>query len=84
MVPAAEFGLETAPCKAFAVCDEIQGFAVTPDGTAVLSRSAGLKDSKLLQYRCGGDPDGSFHRAGSLPHPFARPQAERTDAVCHT
>ena len=57
--PAAEFGLETAPCKAFAVCDEIQGFAVTPDGTAVLSRSAGLKDSKLLQYRCGGDPDGS-------------------------
>ncbi|MBQ6266899.1 MAG: hypothetical protein IJK64_03930 [Clostridia bacterium] len=57
--PAAQFGLETAPCAAYAVCDEIQGFAVTPDGTAVLSQSAGFSNAKLLQYRGGGEPDGT-------------------------
>ena len=79
--PAAEFGLETMPCKAFAVCDKIQGFAVTPAGEAVLSQSGGLMSSKLLRYQCGGEPDGTVTIDGvSLPL-FALDSVRQTGSV---
>ena len=47
---AEEWGVEKEPSAAFAVCDAVQGFAVTPAGQAVLSCSSGFKDSLLRIY----------------------------------
>ena len=57
-----------SPEKAYAVCDEVQGFAVLPDGTAVLSCSAGLNASMLRMYRTDGEADSSFSvDSGEVP-----------------
>ncbi|MBR5428461.1 MAG: hypothetical protein IK118_08945 [Clostridia bacterium] len=59
--PDAPFGLlSDSPAVAFSTCDNVQGFTLTPDGTAVLSCSAGSSDSKLRFYHGAGEPDGAF------------------------
>ena len=46
----ARFGVEEIPSVAYSVCDKVQGFAVTPEGVAILSCSYGLADSELKLY----------------------------------
>ncbi|MBS7262507.1 MAG: hypothetical protein KIG36_02745 [Eubacteriales bacterium] len=62
----AELGVkDTArPEKAYAVCDKAQGFAVLPDGTAVVSCSFGLAASSLRRYRVDGQADAGFAYQG--------------------
>ncbi|MBO4411887.1 MAG: hypothetical protein J5794_06870, partial [Lachnospiraceae bacterium] len=52
------------PDVAYAVCDEVQGFAMLPDGTAVVSCSAGLNSSKIKAYRTSGFSDTIFAQDG--------------------
>ena len=63
--PDCEYGFETSPAKAFSICDEVQGFAVTPDSRAVLSCSASLNNSKLKVYDVSGEADGVFNLDGT-------------------
>ena len=53
------YGIENTvqPVLAYAVCDNVQGFAVLPDGTAVLSCSAGFQSSRIRFYRTDGEND---------------------------
>ncbi|MBR0112596.1 MAG: hypothetical protein IJM02_02515 [Clostridia bacterium] len=65
ITPDAEFGIDmSAPCAAWSVCDEVQGFAVLPGGRAVLSTSAGFKNSKLKVYDATGESEGEFDLDG--------------------
>ena len=59
------FGVSAVPQIAYSVCEKVQGFAVTPGGSAVLSCSYGLADAELKLYRSGGGPDGVFSRDGA-------------------
>lgn len=59
------FGLADTPCAAYSVCDSVQGFALLPGGTAVLSCSYGSSDSQLWSYDCSGAPDGEFDLDGA-------------------
>ena len=62
---AGAFGLDSAsPVAAYSICDKIQGFAVTPDGRAALSQSAGFMSSYLKTYDIKGDADGEFNNSG--------------------
>ena len=63
--PESEFGFDSSPAKAFSICDEVQGFAVTPDSRAVLSCSASLHNSKLKIYDISGEADGTFTQDGA-------------------
>ena len=57
-----------APRAAYAVPDFVQGFAMTGDGRAVLSRSHGLAASLIESYRPGSSPSGTFTDAAlSVP-----------------
>ena len=63
--PTAAYGLDSShPVAAYSICDKIQGFAVTPDGRAVLSQSAGFMNSYLKIYDINGEADGEFSDAG--------------------
>lgn len=63
--PQAPFGLVAdAPAAAFSMYDEIQGFALLPDGTAVLSCSDSSTSSGLHFYNCAGETDGFFSLNG--------------------
>lgn len=58
-----------APDFAFAICDEVQGFAVTSEGKAVVSCSAGFLNSEMPVYDYSdGKPDGMFKLpSGEIP-----------------
>ncbi len=63
--PDAEFGIDTdSPAAAWSVCDKVQGFAVTPDGRAVLSISGGAMSSKLKAYDTAGEADSKYELDG--------------------
>ena len=62
------FGVSEIPREAYSVPEKVQGFAVTPGGSVVLSCSYGLADSELKLYRSDGGPDGVFsHDGEDLP-----------------
>ena len=62
----APFGLlSDAPAVAYSMYDEIQGFALLPDGTAALSCSDSSTSSGLHLYNCAGEPDGYFTLNGA-------------------
>ena len=67
--PSGTFGLDSSsPAAAYSICDKIQGFAVTPDGRAVLSQSAEVMKSFLKIYDIKGEADGEFSSNGkSIP-----------------
>lgn len=44
-------GNYTSPVAIYSIGDKIQGFAILPDGTIVLSQSYGFKPSKFLIYK---------------------------------
>ena len=58
-------GVIEVPVNAFSVCDKVQGFAVTPGASVVLSCSYGLADSELKLYRVNSNPDGVFSHDGA-------------------
>ena len=65
--PEAPFGLlSETPAVAYSMYDEIQGFALTPDGLAVLSCSDSSTSSGLHFYDCAGEADGYFSLDGAL------------------
>ena len=64
--PDAPLGLlSETPAVAFSMYDEIQGFALTPDGTAVLSCSDSSTSSGLHFFSCADEEDGFFSLNGA-------------------
>lgn len=63
----APFGLHgETPTSVYAICDRTQGFAMTPDGQAILSTNcAQVLKSRLQIYDCAGAADGVFSLNGS-------------------
>ena len=56
------------PEKIFATCDNVQGFAMLPGETAMLSCSAGIASSSLRFYQAGGSADSIFpYKGKSVP-----------------
>ena len=53
------------PAAAYSMYDEIQGFALLPDGTAALSCSDSSTSSGLHFFDCAGEPDGVFSLNGA-------------------
>ena len=64
--PEAPLGLSAeTPAVAFSMYDEVQGFALLPDGTAALSCSDSSTSSGLHFYDCADEPDGAFSLNGA-------------------
>lgn len=64
--PEAPFGLlSETPAAAYSMYDEIQGFAMLPDGLAALSCSDASTSSGLHFYDCAGEADGVFRMDGA-------------------
>lgn len=64
--PEAPFGLKSdTPAVAYSMYDEIQGFALLPDGTAALSCSDSSTSSGLHLYNCADEADGWFSLNGA-------------------
>ena len=64
--PEAPFGiLSETPAAAYSMYDEIQGFAMLPDGIAALSCSDSSSSSGLHFFDCAGEADGEFRLNGA-------------------
>ena len=80
LAPDGKLTEKSAPICAFAVPDEVQGFAVKGK-TAVLSRSRGFSPSSLETYDAGGVFDGTLEIDGRKLPLYVLGQARRTGAL---
>ena len=80
--PDAPFGLlSDTPAVAFSMYDEIQGFALLPDGTAALSCSDSSTSSGLHFYDCSGERDGFFSLDGAQIPLYYLTDARKVDKI---
>lgn len=71
---------DTLPAFSVSITDQVQGFAITPDGKIALSRSWGLNASKLTVYNGWTDTGATINTSGkNVPLYFLDSATEEKD-----